>query len=163
MQSNRSKRRDGFRRNLFAAGPPILRNQTRSNHPFYRPAEIRMCTDRAGAAPQGTIFVTDDPRPSREVGRGTHRGPGHGRCSWARPPRPGSMPECARGRRVRCTGAFLLAGRWDTTSPAASRPSGLILGSRGRRTSNTRATASRPLGGVHHQGERVNGVQAEFD
>ena len=68
-QSNRSKRRDGFRRHLSAAGPPILRNQTRCNHPFYRPAEIRMCQDRASAAPRGTIFVTDDPRPSREVGR----------------------------------------------------------------------------------------------
>ena len=142
-----------------------------------------MCTDRAGAAPRGTIFVTDDPRPSREVGRGTHRGPGHARCSWARPPGPDSMPECARGRRVRRTGAILLAGRWDTARPlrgplrpsceaifgpssaksGASRPSGLILGSRGRRTSNTRATASRPLGGVHHQGERGNRVQAEFD
>ena len=68
-QSNRSKRRDGFRRNLSAAGPPILRNQTRCNHPFYRPAENRMCQDRAGADPRGTIFVTDAPRPSREVGR----------------------------------------------------------------------------------------------
>ena len=59
-QSNRSKRRDGFRRNLSAAGSPRLRNQTRCNHPFYRPAEIRMCPDRAGAAPRGTIFVKDD-------------------------------------------------------------------------------------------------------
>ena len=40
-QSNRSKRRDGFRRNLSAAGPPILRNQPRCNHPFCRPAENR--------------------------------------------------------------------------------------------------------------------------
>ena len=69
-QTNRSKRRDGFRRNLSAAGPPILRNQTRCNHPFYRPAENRMCQDRAGADPRGTIFVTDAPGPSREVGRG---------------------------------------------------------------------------------------------
>ena len=59
-ESNRSKRRDGFRRNLSAAGPPRLRNQTRCNHPFYRPAENRMCPDRAGAAPRGTIFVKDD-------------------------------------------------------------------------------------------------------
>ena len=56
-EHNKATGGDGFRRNLSAAGPPILRNQTRCNHPFYRPAENRMCPDRAGAAPRGTIFV----------------------------------------------------------------------------------------------------------